>query len=191
MDKKINSFKLGFVLLIITALTGLILGTIYTVTKGPIQAQMIKTNNDAMKEIITKADTFEKINTKLKGNVTEVNAAKKGSETIGYTIKLTSKGYGGNIEIMVGISAKDEIEGIKILSQSETPGLGANSENPSFYGQYKSKSIKKDLNVVKTKPSNENEIQAITGATITSKAVTHGVNEAVQYYKDNLKGGNN
>ncbi|MFD3157146.1 RnfABCDGE type electron transport complex subunit G [Haloimpatiens sp. FM7330] len=190
MEKKESTFKLGALLLIITACAGLILGAIYNITKEPIAKQMEKTNNSAMKEILTKADNFKKKDVKLNGNILEVNEATANSKTVGYAIKVTTKGYGGAVKVMVGISLDGKLQGIKILSQTETPGLGANSTQPSFYGQYKNKPIDKDLTVVKTTPANPNEIQAITGATITSKAVTKGVNEAIKFYKDNLEGGN-
>lgn len=189
MDKKENSLKLGVLLLIITAFAGLLLGGAYAITKEPIAQQTIKTNTNAMKELINTADKFDKKDVKLTGNILEVNEAKRNNKTLGYAIKVNSKGYGGNIEIMVGISNEGKIDGIKILSLSETPGLGANSTKPSFYGQYKGKSTKTPLAVTKSSNAKDNEIQAITGATITSKAVTKGVNEAVEFYKNNLKGG--
>lgn len=191
MNKKESSLKLGILLLVITAFAGLILGCAYTVTKDPIAAQAEKTNKEAMQELLSNSDTFKNKDVKLTDNILEVNEAFKNGETVGYTMKLNTKGYGGNIELMVGISTDGKVQGIKILSLSETPGLGANSQKPTFYGQYKGKSIEKDLQVTKASSPKDNEIQAITGATITSKAVTRGVNEAVNFYKSNLKGGNN
>lgn len=187
--EKNETLKLGLKLLIITAIAGLILGGAFVITKKPIEEQVQKTNNEAMKEILPKADSFEKMDGKSTAVVTEVNEGKKGSDTAGYALKVLSKGYGGQIEMMVGISKDGKVEGIKILSHSETPGLGANAPQPKFSGQFKGKSIEKDLEVVKTAPGKDNEIQAMTGATITSKAVTKGVNDAVAYYKNELKGG--
>src|SRR3712207_8052036 len=90
--------------------------------------------------------------------------------------------------MMVGITTDGKVSGIKILSHSETPGLGANAETPQFSGQYKDKPAK-ELEVVKGTASADNQIAAITGATITSKAVTKGVNEAIEFYDSKLKGG--
>ena len=112
----------------------------------------------------------------------------KGTEIAGYAIKVAPKGYGGPVEIMVGISTDGKVTGIKILSHTETPGLGANAPQPKFSDQYKDKPTKDKLEVVKTVPSKENQIQAITGATITSKAVTLGVNDAIDFYNSSLKG---
>ena len=146
-------------------------------------------NENAMKALLTDADSFTKKDMSLPASVLEVNEGKKGSESVGYAIKVSSKGYGGQIQLMVGIDKSGKLAGIQILSQSETAGLGANCTNPEFYGQYAGKSIEKDIEVVKTE-GNDSQIKAITGATITSKGVTTGVNEAVKFYKENLQGGN-
>jgi len=193
---------LGIRLLIITAIAALILGWAHKITLEPIKQQNIKTNNEAMKEVLPSAESFQKIASKtpeagekleleLKADsaVSEVNKALKGTDITGYTIKVAPKGYAGLIEMVVGISSEGKIQGIKILNHSETPGLGANAPNPEFSGQYKGKSIEKPLEVVKTAPSGDNQIQALTGATISSKAVTKGVNDAVDFFKSELKGG--
>lgn len=188
--QKNETLKLGLILLVITAIAGLILGGAQKITAIPIAAQVEKTNNDAMKEIVPKAESFKKSDVKLSGEILEVNEGKDGSGKVaGYAIKVAPKGYSGKVEMMVGISAEGLIDGIKILSHSETPGLGANAPQPKFSGQYKDKKTDKPLQVVKRAPSNPEEIEAITGATITSNAVTKGVNDAVNFYKENLKGG--
>ncbi|SFB13125.1 RnfABCDGE type electron transport complex subunit G [Clostridium frigidicarnis] len=189
MEKKESILKLGIKLLIITAVAGLILGFVFNVTKAPIADQEKSNNEAAMKELIVTADKFEKKDITLTDGVLEVNEGKKGNDVVGYTLKMSTKGYGGQIQLMVGISKEGKLAGIKILSQSETPGLGANATLPSFYEQYKEKPISKDLEVVKSGTSEDNQIQALTGATITSKAVTTGVNEAIKFYQENLEGG--
>lgn len=186
-----ENLKLGFILLIFTAIAGLFLGGAYVITKEPIAAQALLEKNQAMKEILPIADKFELSDVVIPDGtiIKEVDKGIKGNEVVGYAIKVTPKGFGGLINMMVGISVDGKIGGIKILSHSETPGLGANSTNINFYGQYKDKGIDSQLEVVKTGASKENEIQAITGATITSRAVTNGVNEAINFYTANLKGG--
>lgn len=189
MEKKESILKLGIKLLIITAVAGLILGFVFNVTKAPIANQEKSNNESAMRELIVNADKFSKKDVNLTNGVLEVNEGKKGNAAVGYTLKMATKGYGGQIQLMVGISTEGKLTGIKILSQSETPGLGANATQPSFFEQYKEKPIAKNLEVVKSSVSEDNQIQALTGATITSKAVTTGVNEAIKFYKENLEGG--
>ncbi|MCY6370935.1 RnfABCDGE type electron transport complex subunit G [Clostridium ganghwense] len=192
MDKSTKEIiSLGITLLIITAIAGFILGGAHKITAEPIAIQQKKENDAAMKEVLPKAESFEKQDVKIEeGNlVLEVNAGKTGSDVAGYAIKVAPKGYGGLIEMMVGISNEGKVEGIKILAHTETPGLGAKAPEAEFADQYKQKSIEKKLVVVKADPANDNEIKAITGATITSAAVTTGVNAAVDFYNDELKGG--
>ncbi|WMJ80817.1 RnfABCDGE type electron transport complex subunit G [Clostridium sp. MB40-C1] len=193
-----ETLMLGIKLLIITAIAGLVLGWAHKITLEPIKQQDIKTNNTAMKEVLPSANDFKKIasdnpqpgesfDIKLDPNsgVKEVNKA----DGAGYAIKVGTKGYGGEILMMVGIGEDGKIGGIKILSHTETPGLGAKAPEPEFAKQYEKKSIDKPLEVVKGTASGDNQISAITGATITSKAVTDGVNHAVEFYNKELKGG--
>lgn len=193
-----ETLMLGLKLLIITAIAGLVLGWAYKITLEPIKQQDIKTNNLAMKEVLPSANDFKKIASdtpeagedfkiKLDPNsgVKEVNKA----DGAGYAIKVGTKGYGGEILMMVGVGEDGKIGGIKILSHTETPGLGAKAPEPAFSKQYENKSIDKPLKVVKGSASGDDQISAITGATITSNAVTDGVNKAVEFYTKELKGG--
>ena len=183
-----ENIRLGLILLLITGVAAFLLGGAFEITKAPIAASIEADKQAAMKEILPTADKFEKADVKANDKVSEVNAGMKGTEIAGYAIKVAPKGYGGPVEIMVGLSADGKVTGIKILSHTETPGLGANAPEPKFSDQYKNKPTKDKLQVVKTVPSKENQIQAITGATITSKAVTLGVNDAIDFYNASLKG---
>jgi electron transport complex protein RnfG len=186
-----NNLRLGLVLLIITAIAGLILGGAHSITAGPIAETAKKAKQAAMIEILPQADEFKEVADKTNDKILEVNAGYKNGEIVGYALKVAPSGYGGAIEMMVGISNEGKIGGIKILSHTETPGLGANAPKIEFSGQYTDKPISKKLQVVKGTASNDNEIEALTGATITSRAVTTGVNSAVEYYNSNLKGEQN
>lgn len=186
-----ENLKLGFILFVVTAIAGLFLGGAYVITKEPIEKQALVEKNQAMQEILPSAETFKPSNVKIPEGtiIKEVNEGLKGNETVGYAIKVMPKGFGGFIEMMVGISSDGKIGGIKILSHSETPGLGANAPKEPFSGQFRDKGTESQLEVVKTGASGDNQIQAITGATITSKAVTNGVNQAIDFFTSNLKGG--
>lgn len=183
-----ENFKLGGILLIITAIAGLLLGAAHSITLEPIAKQEQMTKAAAMRETLPKAQEFKVKEVSLDGIIKEVNEGTSSGKTSGFAIKVAPKGYGGAVELMVGISTEGKVEGIKVLSHSETPGLGANAPQPKFSGQFSGKPINKELVVVKKSPSADNEIEAITGATITSKAVTNGVNEAVKFYNTKLKG---
>ncbi len=97
---------------------------------------------------------------------------------IGYLITSTSpEGYGGNVQIAVGITAEGSLTGIGFLSISETPGLGMNAQEPAFKDQFMGKAAQ-TFEVTKTGAMADNQIQAISGATITSSAVTNATNAA-------------
>ena len=123
--------------------------------------------------------------------VLEVYEGIKDGQVIGYTIKTSSKGYGGAIELMVGISKDGKITGVEIGNHSETPGLGSKATEPMFKNQYVDKDVLNSLLVVKGSTNNDNEISAISGATITSNGVTNGVNAAMKIYNEKLSGNDN
>lgn len=178
--------KLGLNLFAICAVAaGLLAGT-NQITAPLIEERNEQANNEARQAVLSKAKEFKLLDSsKYKGGsdvkVVEVYKGLNGSELSGYTIKVLPKGYGGEIELMVGIKADGSISGVNIGNMSETPGLGARSKEEAFYGQYAGKPAT-ELNVIKSGAAGETEIQAISGATITSKAVTSGVNAAVEVY---------
>ena len=102
-----------------------------------------------------------------------------GDTPVGYVFTTQSKGYGGAVEIMTGIDLNGRVTGIQTLTLNETAGLGMNAKNDAFRDQFKGKSGR--ISVAKNSPG-EDEIQALTGATITSKAVTDAVNLALELY---------
>lgn len=186
--KKIVS--LGFILFTVTAITGLILGVVHDITAIPIQKTQERLKKKALTTALPEADDFSQIQMKqgVSEIVKEVQEARKGSLPTRYCITVTPKGYAGTIEIVVGITVEGKLRAISILNQSETPGLGAKAPQPAFSGQFENKDVEK-LIVVKSSPGTAGEIQAISGATITSNAVTNGVNEALSYWRENLRGG--
>jgi electron transport complex protein RnfG len=184
-----NIVKLGSILFAICAVAALCLGFVNQVTSPIIEEMNIQANNEARKIVLQDASTFEKMDDSVfKGNdlVAEVYKGLNGDTLVGYTIKTTPNGYGGEIELVVGISNDGKITGINIGNMSETPGLGSKATEPSFKDQFNDKDTKQ-LSVVKGKVSSDSEIQAISGATITSTAVTNGVNAAIEVYNSSLK----
>ena len=99
----------------------------------------------------------------------------------------SSKGYGGAIKMLVAVTEEGKVVDFSILEHNETPGLGDNAQKPAFRNQFKEKGVS-HLQVVKD-PSNKEDIQAMTGATISSRAVTLGVRQAVDAVVA-FKGGN-
>lgn len=169
----------------VTGIAAVVLGFFNFITQKPIERQIREANLQAMKEVMP-ADTYKEIKAETAtGDIVKAvsKAYKNGSEA-GFVIKVSPSGYGGSIEMLVGIDKNGKITGIKIISHNETPGLGAKATEPSWQSQFKGKGPDA-LMVVKHPPSKDkNEVQAITGATITSRAVTKGVNEALREFKE-------
>lgn len=154
--------------------SGIIISGIYYFT-APIAAQKAEEMKvEAMKELIADADDFKEIS-----GHKEWFEAKKGEETLGYVVPGEAKGFGGAILMLVAVSPDGKVIDYAILKHNETPGLGDVAAVSPFKDQFKGKTVDK-LVVVKD-PTNKENIIALTGATITSKAVTEGVVEAVDH----------
>ncbi len=182
--------KLGLILLMFTVLAAGILAFLNQKTKDTIAAVKVEASNAARKEVLPIGKDFKELDKnefkKATDNnplVNEVFKGLDGEKVVGYTIKTSISGYSGAVVVMTGIDMKGVISGMKVVSNTETPGLGANSSTPEFQGQYKGKSAKKDIVLVKNSPTKE-QVQALTGATITSKAVTDSVNLAIKVFNN-------
>lgn len=180
--------KLGVTLFAICAVAALVLGVTNNITALVIEERNIQASNESRQIVLSDADEFKQIEEMNSDIVVEVYEGLKDGEVIGYTIKTTPKGYGGAIESMVGISKDGKITGVEIGNHSETPGLGSKATEPEFKNQYLDKDVANSLLVVKGSASNDNEISAISGATITSNGVTSGVNAAMKIYNEKLSG---
>ena len=188
-----DMFKLGLNLLIISAVAALLLALTNSVTSSTIAQRNEQANAEARKLVLESAQDFEQVKDVKTDNskgveVSEIYEAKDASgNTVGYTLKVLPSGYGGTIELMVGIdSAKGQVSGINVVSNSETAGLGAKSTDQEFSDQYKGKPLE-ELSVLKNGTPGDTEIKAISGATITSTAVTNGVDAAIEVYNNSLK----
>ena len=168
-------------LFIIAAIITTALVFTYELTKEPIANQLRKTQEKTMKEVLPEAEDYRELQIEITGNITRVFEGLKGTEIIGYVVELDPPGYSGNIIMMVGISKKEnKIAGMRVVKHSETPGLGALAVKENFYRRYDGKQLV-PLKVVRVTPK-EDEIEAITASTITTKAITDAVNEAIIWY---------
>lgn len=178
--------RLGLVLFIITAVTGLILGGVHTITLEPIRQADARAKNEALASTLPGAKDFKAL--ELKDGAGIVKEAYEGTadgKLVGYNFTVMPKGYGGLITLVVGMKPDCQVTAIKILAHNETPGLGAKAVDEAFTKQFKFKKVE-ELFVTKTPAEAENQIQAISGATITSRAVVSGVNASMNYLKKNI-----
>ena len=190
------------ILTVITLISGLLLGTVYEITKGPIAAEEEKAKKAAWQSVFTDASAFEEQDmAALNGekvlseagfpnqDIDSVVVAKDASgQQVGYVIGVVShEGYGGDISLSVGIQNDGTVNGFEILSISETAGLGMKADTEEFKSQFSGKKVVQFV-YTKTGASADHEIDALSGATITTNAVTNGVNAAIAYF-DSLEGG--
>lgn len=167
--------KLTLVLFLITTITAGLLGLVNAVTYKKIAEINVEKTTNAMKVVMPDATAFDK--TEYKGKDTLVATAyvaKKDSENLGYVIEVKPSGFGGEIDMVVGISAQGKVTGVSIINMTETSGLGTKANDDSFRNQFTGKSGKQAVN------KDGGTINALTGATITSRAVTKGVNSALE-----------
>lgn len=169
----IEIIKIGLILFVITAVSAGILAGVNSLTAPVIAANAKAKREESMSKVLPEATEFVKTDfVDENSSVTEVYSA----GDAGYVVLCEPRGYGGTISVAVGIKSDLTVSGIDITSHSETPGLGANCTTDSFKGKFVGKT--KDIEVVKTTPTG-NQIDAISSATVTSKAVTRGVNDAL------------
>ena len=165
--------RVAFNLIAACFISGLVIGAVYYVT-APVAAQkaeMIK--QESMRELIADADDFAEV-----AGHDGWTAAIKNGKPIAYIVPGETKGYGGKIKLLVAVDVNGKVLDFSLLEHNETPGLGDNAQKPEFRRQFAGKDAAA-LIVVKD-PANKNNIQAMTGATITSRAVTKGVKEAAE-----------
>ena len=185
--------KIALRLIIITAVAGLLLGLTYSVTKDPIAAQEEKNKTEARQTVMPDAEDFEQIDLSAAGlgdeyaEVQEAYYAVKSGEKIGATVTVSTKGYSSGLQVTVGVNADGTVSGVNIDSHDETPGLGAKGDDPVYLSQYAGRTV--PLEVVKVSGGGDSEIQALTGATLTSKGICRAVNLACSLYTDVLSEG--
>lgn len=207
-----SMIKDTLILFAITLIAGLTLGVVYQVTKEPIAAQKEKAKQEACQEVFADAASFEQIviadteGNAIDGNnmpdsetwsengydavnIGEIAKALDGNGNIlGYVITVTDhEGYGGDIEFMMGIRADGTLNGISLLSISETAGLGMRAEEV-LKPQFENKKAEV-FEYTKSGAMGDSQIDAISGATITTHAVTNGVNAGLYYFRTVIMGG--
>lgn len=170
----IPALSLFIICIVVTALLGLT----NAVTAPKIEELAVETQEAAKKEVLADAASFgDAEQTQLSGTTyTYYNGLAADGSVMGYVVETVSKGYGGDISLMVGVGVDGTVQGVSILSINETAGLGMNAENPEFLEQFLGKS---GTIGVQKNGSSDTEIQALTGATITSEAMADGVNQAL------------
>lgn len=155
-------FRYGITLSLICAIASGLLAGVNAITQPRIITQRQTEEKATLKQLFPAASNFKAV--RAEKEIAYYRAYNKSNKVIGYAFKAAKRGYASTIETMVGMDTNGEIVGIKILSQNETPGLGSQVAEPNFEKQF---SQKKDLN----------KVEAISGATISSRAVIDSIKE--------------
>ncbi len=188
------------ILFAITLIAGLMLGFVYELTKEPIRIQKEKVVQEACQVVFDKASRFEEMDVEpsqeLKAELAEngveigtiFNALNDAGVSLGYVVETTSsQGYAGNITLYMGVTAEGLLNGISILEISETPGLGMKADE-ILVPQFKDKHVS-SFTYTKSSSKNDSEIDAISGATITTSAITNAVNGGLRIVTEELLNG--
>ena len=182
-----GNIRLGIILALFSAIGCASLAIVYSVTKDTIATQGQKAFNASLKELFPSSDgKTDDITASLKSTdptVTIINAVvvKSNQSPIGVAVKAAGPSYGGQASVLVGVSLQKTIAGVSVLDLSDTPGLGMNAKNPSYYvnkankttfpGQFAGKNLSDPFEVKK-------DVSAITAATITSRSLTNIIKAA-------------
>ena len=185
--------KDALALTLITLVAGVALGGVYEITKDPIAKQEAQAKAEAYEQVFTDAAAFEAVEMddtltktirdqldqegyKAQSIEEVMRAEDQSGETLGYAFTVvTSEGYGGDIQFSMGVQNDGTLNGISILSIGETAGIGMNADTPAFKDQFVGKQVEK-LQYTKNGATQDDEINAISGATVTTNAMTNGVN---------------
>ena len=196
-----SMIKDAAILFAITLIAGLLLGVVYEVTKEPIAQQKALRKNKACKEVFQEAADFRALELsvpetpeageKAAAAINGVSEAVSDDGTVlGYVLDITThEGYNGDIQFTMGIKMDGTVNGISLLSIAETPGLGMKAEEvlkPQFAGKNVGQ-----FSYTKTGALAPDQIDAISGATITTNALVNGVNAGLEFFKTELGGGKN
>lgn len=206
-----DMIKNALILFVITLIAGVLLGLVYQITKQPIADQNARKVEEANKAVFATASSFGQDNivdavaaqsvssssADLAGVTIDsvIEAYDASGNVIGYIVQITSKGYNDEIKFSMGITSDGVLNGISLISISETPGLGMNAEKvlvPQYTvdgGLDATVTYKVVKDGTGKTSATDTSIEAISGATITSKAVTNGVDAGLLYYTNVLKGG--
>lgn len=197
-NEKKSMIKDALILFAITLVAGLLLGFVYDVTKEPIAQQKAKMKAEACKKVFAAAETFEPMMVEdgptavfMAGKDSNVDidevmrALDSSGQLLGYVITVTDhEGYGGDIQFSMGVTLDGTLNGISLLSISETAGLGMKAGDV-LVPQFENKKVEA-FTYTKSGSTSDSEIDAISGATITTNAVVNGVNSGLLFFNSGL-----
>ncbi len=178
-----ESARMIAVLTFFAVLSGGILAWFNKFTEERVRLNKLRELQQALSEVVPGMEEYEAI---VKERDFEAYRIKKGGEVIGYALVAEGNGYQDKIKLIFGLSPDlKKIFALRVLEQKETPGLGARITEPDYLKQWEGRDASSGIELVKgKKPEKENQVEAISGATISSKAVVTIVNQAIERFKE-------
>lgn len=168
------------ILTIIVLIVTILLVVTNNATKEKIAELKAASDDASRQEVLAEADGFEENTIDYEGTTYTYYEATNGA---GYVFTVSNKGYGGAVEVMVGVDASGAVTGIKLTDHDETPGLGAKAAGTDTYGEnWRSQFVGRTAGETLSVSKDGGDIDAIAGATITSRSVTSSVNDALSLY---------
>lgn len=181
-----NVMSITIKLLVLTVVCAAFLGAVYSITKEPIAQQVEKAATEARLAAFPDAVSFEDSKAEIPEEYSIIKnvfyALDKEGNIIGATVGITTRGYSSNLMMTVGLGADGKVKGVIIGDNTETPSIGKKALASGFLNQFTGKLIDNPLNYVKT-ATGDYDIQAVSGATVSTKSVTNAVNTAIEFYK--------
>ncbi|MCH5264779.1 MAG: RnfABCDGE type electron transport complex subunit G [Lachnospiraceae bacterium] len=216
MDKKKDTMiKDAIILCVITLVLGAVLAGVYSITKEPIEQAQAKANNEACASVVQEGDQVQDADAELLKQASEYlqqhdlsnQQVSDGGENLLTHVEIeevhptnngglvflatATKGYGGDIGFALGVGADGAITGIAITSEAETAGLGANCENKEWQAGFKGKvapsNPAKNMYYKSTPEEESSQVQALSGATVTTRAITNAV-KGIMFFADTVRG---
>ena len=181
-----NIVRIGLALALVCLLAAVSLSAVNYLTKGEIERRKAEELAESLKVVFPAAERFEELPVppdapKREGtSILAVYEALAQGQRSGYVFRVATMGYGGKMVLLVGIGEDGTLKGIQVLEHQETPGLGSNITEESFRSQFVGKSVDDPFEAKK-------DIQAITGATISTRAVASACRGAIAYFKEVAK----
>lgn len=181
-----NAVKMISVLVIVGVFSGGVLVSVYNYASPLIESNEAKALEEAIYKVLPDAKSYNEV---TKDTITYFEGVDEKGGVVGYAFKASGFGYQGAIEIIAAVDTElRRLKGMEVLESSETPGLGAEIMNEPFKKQFRGLSVLPGITFTKERITQDNEVQAITGATISTRAVVEILNKEIARVRRAIKG---
>ncbi len=177
-----NRIKMLLIMTLFACISGGVLSLVYLFSAPLIEANVLEEQRNSIFLVVPGTKNYDE---KTKDGITYFECKDSSGALIGYALPIEGNGYQGVIKLMAGLKPDiSELTGIKVLQQVETPGLGGRIGEKEFQKQFKGVKTEPAVGYVKNQaPEKDTDIQAITGATISSRSVVAILNKGIEKFR--------